>query len=293
MKQLKRTDFWRPLLLALGCALALWLLWGLFGVRFIADYWASVKTPDLEPVDLATLGQAGDLFGGINALFAAFAFAGVALAAFYQYETWKLQAIQTQMTRAEHIQQSFEPLFFKLLERFDSVSEKSRRIVLNDWEAIVNNGYRAYRCSGAECAPHREEYKHQVVFSFLQVYEASRMTLAPYFRSLYQIFKFIANSELTPSQKILYANIARANLSEAEVTMLGFNGITSDGADFHHLVEAFGLLKHVKDPDALEIFRAYYSPTAFLSSRYRFDYWHAEGKAHLPDFLVEPEKKIE
>lgn len=290
MKQLKRSDFWLPLLCALSCALALWFLWGLVGVRFIADYWFSPLTTNFESVDLAALGQAGDLFGGINALFAAFAFAGVALAAFYQYETWKLQTVQTQMARSEHIQQSFEPLFFKLLERLDSVSEKARRDVLNYWEPVVNNGYRAYRYSGAQCEPHRFEYKQEVIHSFLEVYEASSTTLAPYFRSLYQVFKFIANSELTPSQKILYANIARANLSEAEVTMLGFNGMTSEGSDFHHLVEAFGLLKHVKDPDALEIFRAYYSHTAFLSSRCRLDYWHSEGKSHLPYFLMEPQE---
>jgi len=281
------------LLWALGGALVLWILWGFVGVQLVARYWAWVKSGIVTSVDMTALGQTGDLFGGINALFAAFAFAGVALAAFYQYETWKLQAEETQMARAEHIQQSFEPLFFKLLERFESVNERARNEFNSSWQYVVDRGYQAYLSTGAENYQFGSEPGPEVIAAFVQIYEDAHPILGPYFRSLFQIFKFISNSKLTLDQKILYANIARTNLSEVEVTMLGFNCMTSVGKDFIPYVEAYGLLKHVKERDAREIFSSYYSPSAFLSSRRRLEYWRTEGNSRQPHFLVERQQNNE
>lgn len=289
----KRPDFWAPFLGALGGALLLWVLWGFLGVQLVAKYWAWVKSGLVTTVDMTALGQTGDLFGGVNSLFAAFAFAGVALAAFYQYETWKLQAEETQMARANHIQQSFEPLFFKLLERFESVNERARSAFDRYWEYVVEQGYLAYRSTGAENDPLGSEPRPEVLATFLDAYEDAHSTFGPYFRSLYQIFKFISNSKLTQDQQILYANIARTNLSEIEVTMLGFNCMTGRGKDFVRYVEAYGLLKHVKHSDAREIFNSYYSPSAFMSSRRRFEYWRKEGKARYPHFLIDRHQKNE
>jgi hypothetical protein len=132
-----------------------------------------------------------------------------------------------------------------------------------------------------------------VFAAFLEIYEDAHPTFGPYFRSLFQIFKFISNSKLTPDQKILYANIARTNLSETEVTMLGFNCMTGMGKDFVPYVEAYGLLKHVKESEAREIFNSYYSPSAFLSSRRRFEYWRTRETARKPDFLIDRQQKNE
>lgn len=284
-------DFLKPLLVALFGALFLWLLWGLLGVQLVAAYWKWVNSAIATSVDLSTLGQAGDLFGGINALFAAFAFAGVALAAFYQYKTWKLQAEATQMARVEHIQQSFEPLFFKLLERFEAVNEPARDVFVKEGQYVVREAYRAYRTSGAEIDQRGAVPRPEVLAPFMSVCEGRNSTIGPYFRSLFQIFKFISKSKLTRDQKILYANIARANLSEIDVTMLGFNCMTKLGKDFVPYVEAYGLLKHVEDRDAVEIFQHYYSPSAFQSSRRRLEYWRTEGKGREPRFLVDWQQK--
>lgn len=279
--------FLMPLLAALCGALFLWLLWGLIGVQLVASYWQWVKSDISSSVDLSTLGQTGDLFGGINALFAAFAFAGVALAAYFQYQTWKLQAEETQMARIEHIQQSFEPLFFKLMERFESVSEPARIIFKQECGDVVIHGYKGYRTSGAEIDQLGVAPRREVLAAYMSVYERSTSTLGPYFRSLFQIFKFISKSKLSRDQKILYANIARANLSEFDVTMLGFNCMTGLGKDFVVYVEAYGLLKHVKNKDAIEIFQHYYSPSAFQSSRRRLEYWRTDGTHHKPHFLFD------
>lgn len=285
MKKSRRPEFWKPFFWALCGALVLWGIWGFVGVQLVAAYWAWVKSSYMQSVDMTALGQTGDLFGGINSLFAAFAFAGVALAAFYQHETWKLQAEETQMARTEHIQQSFEPLFFKLLERFELTNVQASKVFAQNFDWVVEESYRKYRSSGAENDPRGSQPRPEVLAAFLGVASDERVTLGPYFRSLFQIFKFISKSNLTPAQKILYANIVRSNLSEVDVTMLGFNCMTAQGQDFVPYVEAYGLLKHVKATDAREIFDAYYCPTTSMSSRRREEYWRKEGKTSKPHFL--------
>jgi len=292
-KKSMRVGFWLPLLAAGAAALALWGAWGQWGIQWAANHVATA-VPETEKANyMAALGQTGDLFGGINALFAALAFAGVGLAAFYQYESWQLQKEQTRLTqeqarlaREEHIQQSFEPLFFKLLERFESVNADALDVFNNAWEYVVEEAYDGFRSSGAENDPPGSEPHRAVVAAFQDIYERDHSTFGPYYRSLFQIFKFISNSNLTAEQKTQYANITRTTLSEVEVTMLGFNCLNDVGRDFLPYVEAYGLLKHVKDGNAREIFKAYYKDTASMSSRRRIAYWR-EHRSQLPDFLTE------
>jgi hypothetical protein len=66
-----------------GGVILLWIWWWTHGIHIVAA----------KLVETQTLGQVGDLFGGINALFAAFAFAGVGVAAYYQHLSWKLLSV--------------------------------------------------------------------------------------------------------------------------------------------------------------------------------------------------------
>jgi hypothetical protein len=289
---MKRTTFWIPLSSALGGALLLWALWGLVGVQLVASYWTAIRQVFPLAASISDLGQTGDLFGGINALFAAFAFAGVALAAFYQYETWKLQAEETQLARTEHAQQSFEPLFFKLLERLEAVSQPAREIFTSRWVYVVEEAYRLYRTTGAENQTTMHRMPPTLLQTYTEMYEQHQLTLGPYFRSLYHIFKFISNSNLRADEKVLYANIARATLNEAEVAMLGFNCLSGEGRDFIRYVEAYGLLKHVMNNDARELFNSYYAHTASMSSRRRSEYW-MERKSEYPPFLNQTAREAE
>jgi hypothetical protein len=73
-------------------AVAVWAAWGLYGAPFVALVWAD---PGDNTTTLARLRQAGDLLGGINALFAALAFAGVAIAAYTQWRSSHKQAFES------------------------------------------------------------------------------------------------------------------------------------------------------------------------------------------------------
>ena len=73
-------------------SIGLWLLWGKEVVWWWASYWHNrLAFENPTEMTLAELGQAGDLFGGINALFASFAFMGVIFAAYYQRKTFLQQ----------------------------------------------------------------------------------------------------------------------------------------------------------------------------------------------------------
>lgn len=165
---------------------AVWVWWGLWGVRMVSAQWGAGQPT------LGELGQTGDLFGGINALFAALAFTGVALAAIAQHHTLQITKQQLQAQSAQTSLLSFEPLFFRLLEL---QREMSKRMVLTasgldhngeGWEgskrslnmllpvlarATVLNGWTPYLNRS------EDERRALVVKPFLRLYERNEDSL--------------------------------------------------------------------------------------------------------------------
>ena len=77
--------------------------------------------------------------------------------------------------------------------------------------------------------------------------------LAHYFRTLYRIFKFIDETTVFDAQdaasrdreKQQYASIARAQISNPELALLFYNGLTKDGEKFKPLIEQYRLLENM------------------------------------------------
>ncbi len=271
--------------LFLGVALAfvLWLIWATVGVATVHWYWTgSWPTRKEGSTVVTTLGQIGDLFGGINALFAAFAFIGVALAAYYQYRTYQLQ-------RDQIAHQSFEPLFFQLLNRHQTPVNLRPAEGLGGyrvdsygltWFPELMQSYRDWLSGTQPFIDSRQGVRmvdDQVVPHYLAFYQLNEDILGPYFRKLYHIFKFIAKSQLPWPDKARYASIARAGLSKDEVLLLSLNCRTQAGRDFLPLVEGLGLLRHVSrrqdpTPDDL-IARDLYSVAATMDTDARENHW--------------------
>ena len=259
-------------------ALALWLLWAVVLVRVFLWGWTGKFTPK----DLSELGQIGDLFGGVNALFAAFAFVGVAIAAYYQHSTFKLQVEQD-------VRQSFEPLFFKLLDRhmspgallcrFTQADANNGEVPLGACMTDARRNLMGAMVGSAEQGDLKAD-SEKVASLYAHFYFNNDGVLAPYFRNLYHLFKFIAFSDLPKDEKVRYANIARAGLNKDELLLLAMNGASPDGAEFRPLVEGFGLLKHLwgtsgtteMTPDRV-IAQTYYEVTATMSLSEREAYW--------------------
>jgi hypothetical protein len=279
-------------------AFGLWLVWATYGIRLILWYWTDSGSPTTnENHALAQLGQIGDLFGGVNALFAAFAFVGVAIAAYYQHKTFVMQ-------REQHVRQSFEPLFFQLLGAHRPPEELAPAWVEDsnpepDIEVIWAGFPEADKpTSMAECIRALRDYVNyqardaqktdatgqarwiQFRSSYEAFYRFNEATLGPYFRKLYHLFKFIAYSDLSWDEKVRYANIARASLDKNELFLLLLNCGSERGGEFKPLVEAFGLLKHIsispfEGQRTIEqvLVADLYSPTATMEKSRREEYW--------------------
>lgn len=87
---------------------------------------------------------------------------------------------------------------------------------------------------------------------YLQLYLSNAAALAPYFRVLYRLFELIDKSEISEKEKVRYAKIARAQLSEGALFMLRYNSTTPYGIKFIEYINKFRLLKHLPILSLLE-----------------------------------------
>lgn len=276
----KKFSFRVAVLGAILFALAIWAFWGLVGIRLFALYWhGNYGSPTLEE-----LGQVGDLFGGISALFSALAFAGVAIAAYMQRQ-------ELDLAHEQHTRQTFEPLFFQLLTLHKSISEGVRLQVNADWpwpdspfDRKIADASKALRAEILRhwisvVAAQEDERRRLLLVSFDDLYARNEDELGPYFRSLYHIFKLVHESGLSKKDRIKYANIARALLGTEALFLLLVNCVSQRGKEFLPLVEEYGLLKHLRLQDdgnpSLESFVVewFYKPTATMAAESREAYF--------------------
>ena len=81
-------------------------------------------------------------------------------------------------------------------------------------------------------------------------YRKHRDDLGHYFRLIYQIVRFIDESSVIDKQ--FYARLLRANLSNAEMVLLGLNCVYGGGnPKFKKLVEKYALLHNISSSEAI------------------------------------------
>ena len=110
--------------------------------------------------------------------------------------------------------------------------------------------------------------------TFRVLYRRHEQDLGPYFRTLYHIFKFVhGEAQLSAQQKINYANIARAQLSDVELHVIFYDGLTDLAEKFKPLIEQYGILKHIHAGSLLhpsdKLNESLYAPSAFQSQEER------------------------
>jgi hypothetical protein len=282
-------------------AFAVWVLWGVGGILVIHWYWHTFRADGDNTIQ--QLGQLGDLFGGVNALFAAFAFGGVAIAAYYQQRTFAL-------ARAAHAQQAFDPLFVHLLggvkcpdvlwppsaqsegmvdldgrvsfeEAIESVrgsiSRSDRDCLLGDALVLdIGDSGGSFTLYELGDSPYR-----QPVYAapFAELYRRNEDALSSYLRSLFHVFHLIGSSQLDDATKAARADVARSRLllSKEHVLLLALAGLSDRHSELKPLIEEFGLLESVwrypprsgaETIDAA-LARERYGPTATMPYRER------------------------
>lgn len=252
-----------------------WLLWGLYGAEYFADLkWPERPSVQIQATDThdlgaqerpekdgptARLGQVGDLFGGVNALFAALAFAGVGVAAFQQ---WK----STQIA----FKQSIETTFFSALELHHKITDGlqfDRDRVFpaeHNWMTkfcaqaaaplpqlappVSGRGVFAEVLRGISYDPNGATTYTSTLENYRVLQVQHNYVLGHYFRNLYQILKLIDRDEaLDIDGRQKYASMLRAQLSSDELAVLMVNcaGSMVDQGEFRLLLVRYRMLEHV------------------------------------------------
>ncbi|MBO6524255.1 MAG: hypothetical protein JJ971_10550 [Balneolaceae bacterium] len=89
---------------------------------------------------------------------------------------------------------------------------------------------------------HLQDEVNSIYKSF---YKGKESILGHYFRSLYHILKFVEESEISNKEK--YSSFVQAFLTDSELHILFYNGISDFGIDkFHNLIDKFSLLENIK-----------------------------------------------
>jgi len=267
--------------------LTVWFLWGWYGVELFAD----AKWPKTEVAEKASapsaatsqpladtgankdkdkdkktgsgdapterLGQVGDLFGGINALFAALAFAGVVYAA-------SLQAKSTLIAS----RQAIESMFFSALELHHRIADELQFDLTKMHPEKREEMLRFLRAAGVTKSSEQVmPAKGRTVFAAVLAWVASDGTsytstianyrylqsrhnyvLGHYFRNLYQVLKLIDEGEaLDGPSKQKFASILRAQLSSEELALLMVNCADDmvDEGQFRNLLVRYRMLEHL------------------------------------------------
>lgn len=270
-------DFRLPMGL-LTIVLMAWLMWPVFGARWIhglvqppsaansVNPGASAPTacvPTESSAELSALGQVGDLFGGLNALFAAFAFVGVLWAGILQRQAL-LDAKDAYDTERRAIaRQQFEGTFFHLLTLLREVGQESQAL-----PAVAES------LADADLSKQPDTFRHlaEVLFASIRTarpstpegellrelverYEgeinpAHSSSLGRYFRALHQTLDLIDSQSadcLSATDKVRYANIVRGQIPESLLFLLSVNGLRRPGRKTRHLIARYGLLKYLRD----------------------------------------------
>jgi len=248
------------------CVVLMWLAWAFHGVGLLANTLAK-DAPTTEA--FARLGQTGDIFGGINALFAALAFCGVAIAAYLQFGTYRHARVQ-----------AFEGSFYSALDLLHRIAEglafTSTILEKQGVDAELANTMRiATKRYGFSFRPasdlepgKKPTFEGRLVFPAIVKSIAERASdpkhvlktykvlqakhnyvLGHYFRHLYQVLKLVDRQPseiLTASDKYTYTGILRAQLSSSELALLFLNCLDDavDEGQFRNLVIRYRMLEH-------------------------------------------------
>lgn len=208
-------------------------------------------------------------FDPLNALFSGLAFWGVIYAILLQKSELVLQREELGLTRkevrgqkeqleAQNLtlkQQRFENTFFSLLNLFNN-NVSSMKVTINTAHErpTTFNGrecfFALYRDFQNDYAAERHNAPTQTpqvlcMIAYQRFANYRQSDIGHYFRTFYNIVKFIEKSQIKDAQT--YINILRAQLSSSELNLLFYNCLSKYGSQkFKPYVERFGLLENME-----------------------------------------------
>lgn len=225
------------------------------------------EEPCLNKTKLDIASRLGDSAGFINALFSALAFGGVLLTFYWQFMVDGKQHKATLQSQFENVffnmtntlNNIIEGLEFNIQDVQDIDDDSLRRYYHNgrvdssgdsnqgDSRSLNVQGRKVFECWwGVFVNKARNGTERLVIFKDLM-----KGSLDHYFRYLYRILVYIDQSKLiSEEEKYDYAAILRAQLSEYELLILFFNGLSNDGKHkAKPLFEKYSLFNNIREAE--------------------------------------------
>lgn len=221
-------------------------------------------------------GAFGDMFGSINALFSGLAFVGVVVAILLQKDELGLQRQELEETRDElkgqkvqleeqnktFKKQSFEDTFFQLLTLYSNIvnaidldsgdgyfEQNNGQQLIKGRDCFVRmynilNGWLEAKMKQGSQTLSDDEKRDLITGEYAEFYNRYDSDLGHYFRTLYNLIKYIDSSNV-PCKKF-YTDLVRAQLSSHELLLVYYNCISDLGrTKLAPLVTKYNLLKHL------------------------------------------------
>jgi hypothetical protein len=240
-------------------------------------------------------GQFGDFIGGtLNPLFALTAL--LALLYTIVLQSTELKNSTEQLSKSAKAldsqnsvlkKQSFEATFFQLINLLNDITGQIRIIeVVPTTRGIFNEKH----YDGRKAIEHlynllkknhlnkviRGDFTDSDLVAIQNVYdefhEDNGHYIGHYFRTLYNILKYIDNLDLPRGDKKVYAGLLRAQLSNYELALLTYNCLSSHGnVKMLHYVLEYNILKHVDievlaDPSHLQLLNEIHEVVSVVSA---------------------------
>ncbi|RYM60010.1 Uncharacterised protein [Serratia quinivorans] len=242
-----------------------------------------VDTSRYETIPLEGKGQIGDSWGMFTSVFSALAFWGLLTTLIFQATSIaqaKAEAVE-QVERYKN--QQIEDVFFRMLnihselvkdidlkKSDNSVTIASGRDsftvfynylkqvesgakVISKWskkypetnEAILYLDYCKKRGKQIDEFANHDEL-NVIGYAYKSFWVKYRADLGHYFRFLFNLFKYIDTSDLDFKSKMKYAKIIRSQLSDYELIMIFYNGLSDQGiSKFKPIIEKYTLLDNL------------------------------------------------
>lgn len=202
------------------------------------------------------LGEFGDFLGGVlNPILTFLMFIGLIITIVLQKTELALARIEFKRTAdalnsqsLSSQQQVLETTFFNLLKIHSDIVEslKINQDSLSCW--LTNKNATGRSVFTVVVSLLYVENKPEETFNnYCSFQKSENHLLGHYFRNVYQILKFIAESDLPEKQKKHYSRLLRAQLSADELALLYFNCLcpSVDDGEFKNLVIKFKMLERL------------------------------------------------
>lgn len=172
-----------------------------------------------------------------------------------------INSIETTSPILEYIEDDGRHIPLPITHDIDTEVIKGRKCFNEFYERLKQIYYNDHR----SLSPVAEKDEIRLINELYNLfYSEHQYELGHYFRMLYNIIKFVKNSNV--SDKYFYTNIVRAQLSSQELLLLFYNALSNLGNEkFKPLIEEFALLKTVPKN---QLFQSETHPKLYANSAY-------------------------